>query len=158
MQYIRLQTPRIYCIGYEPGGPYAQQQQQLQPVYNPLLLLIILSQLFATQLHTSHLHIFTSLAPPPQSAPQSAPAIMTQDNTISLDYYVTKAGTIPRLTHSNFAIWSNAVKYALIGNDAWNIVDASEEAPEVNGSQRTRDEYRKYVKRSNKAEIGRAHV
>ena len=76
---------------------------------------------------------------------------MTQENTISLDYYLTKAGTIPTLTHSNFAIWSNAVKYALIGSDAWNIVDGSEEAPEMNGSQRTKDEYRKYVKRSNKA-------
>ena len=76
---------------------------------------------------------------------------MTEDNTISFDYYVTKAGTILRLTQSNFGIWSNAVKYVLIGSDAWNIVDRSEEAPEVNGSQRTRDEYRKYVKRSNKA-------
>ena len=76
---------------------------------------------------------------------------MTQANTISLDYYVTKAGTIPRLTNSKFTIWSNAVKYALIGSDAWNIVDGSEEAPDVNGFQRTRDKHRKYVKRSNKA-------
>ena len=41
--------------------------------------------------------------------------------------------------------YSNAVKYALIGS-AWN--DGSDE---VNGSRRTRDENRKYVKRSNKA-------
>ena len=46
----------------------------------------------------------------------------------SNDYLVTKSGIIPRLTHSNFAAWSNAIKYILIGNDTWNIVDGTEEA------------------------------
>ncbi|RPB26433.1 hypothetical protein L211DRAFT_847084 [Terfezia boudieri ATCC MYA-4762] len=33
-----------------------------------------------------------------------------------------KVGTVPRLTHGNFAAWSNAIKYVLIGMNCWDTV------------------------------------
>jgi len=54
------------------------------------------------------------------------------------------AGSVPRLTHSNFAAWSNAIKYVLIGTNTWDIVTGVEGAPQDGG-----EEYREYYKRSN---------
>jgi len=62
------------------------------------------------------------------------------------DYFVTKAGSIPRLTHTNFAVWSNAIKYALIGTNTWDIVTGVEDVPQDGNV-----EYKEYYKRSNKA-------
>jgi len=61
------------------------------------------------------------------------------------DYFVTKTGSVPRLTHTNFAAWSNAIKYVLIGTDCWTIVNGEEVAPlDV-------DHYKEFSKRANRA-------
>ncbi|RPB28996.1 hypothetical protein L211DRAFT_845024 [Terfezia boudieri ATCC MYA-4762] len=39
---------------------------------------------------------------------------------------ILPSGTVLRLTHGNFAAWSNAIKYILIGMDCWNIVLGTE--------------------------------
>ena len=70
------------------------------------------------------------------------------------DYMVTKSGTIPRLTHNNFAIWFNTIKYVLIGTDAWNIIigrEAEPNIPAVRVNVWHRNEYKDYTKRANKA-------
>ena len=46
------------------------------------------------------------------------------------DYFITKAGSIPRLTHTNFAVWSNSVEYVLIGTNTWDIVTGIEDVPQ----------------------------
>ncbi|RPB20955.1 hypothetical protein L211DRAFT_851844 [Terfezia boudieri ATCC MYA-4762] len=68
-------------------------------------------------------------------------------NPLPSAYYVTKVGTVPRLTHGNLAAWSNAIKNILIGMDCWNIVLGTEKPPEVSKD----DEEKKYTKRANKA-------
>jgi len=61
------------------------------------------------------------------------------------DYFVTKAGSIPRLTHTNFAVRSNAIKYVLIGTNTWDIVTGVADVPQDEDV-----EYKEYYKRSNK--------
>jgi len=62
------------------------------------------------------------------------------------DYFVTKARSIPRLIHTNFAVWSNAIKYVLIGTNTWDIVTGVGDVPQDGDV-----EYKEYYKRSNKA-------
>jgi len=50
------------------------------------------------------------------------------------------------LTHTNFAVWSNSIKYVLIGTNTWDIVTGVEDVPQGGDV-----EYREYYKRSNKA-------
>ena len=68
---------------------------------------------------------------------------MSTSNINSIDYLITKSGTVPRLTHSNYPAWTNAIKYVLIGTDTWNIVTGDEEEPDG-------DNY-EFRKRTNKA-------
>jgi len=62
------------------------------------------------------------------------------------DYFVGQAGSIPHLTHTNFAVWSNSTKYVVIGTNTWDIVTRIEDVPQDGDV-----EYREYSKRSNKA-------
>ena len=70
------------------------------------------------------------------------------------DYVSTKTGRIPRLTHNNYPIWAKAMRFALIGIEAWGIVNGTEQEPEVpedNATVRERNEYKSYTKRHKKA-------
>ena len=78
----------------------------------------------------------------------SAPAASTATST---DYLTTKTGIIPRLTHSNYPAWNNAMKFALIGIKGWRIANGEEEEPEVGLTQRSRDAHENFQDRADKA-------
>ena len=65
-------------------------------------------------------------------------------------FLTTKTGTWPKFTHGNFPAWHNAIKYILIGNNAWEIVTGQEHDPTgIIGT--TCNEIKGYRKRHNKA-------
>lgn len=68
-----------------------------------------------------------------------------------IDNLVMKIGIIPCLTHNNYTAWTNAIKFALIGTKGWRIVNGDEEEPEVGITQRSRDVYKNYQDRADKA-------
>jgi len=63
----------------------------------------------------------------------------------SADYFTTKAGTVPRLTQSNFAAWSNAIQCVLIATHCWNIVSGVERPP------LDEEEFQEFSNRAHKA-------
>ena len=70
------------------------------------------------------------------------------------DYVFTKTAKTPRLTHNNYPIWAKAMRFALIGMEAWGIVNGTAEEPDVpgdNATLRERNEYKDYTKRHSKA-------
>ena len=75
----------------------------------------------------------------------------------SIDYLTTKNGIIPRLNHNNYPAWAKAIKFVLIGTDAWSIISGIDEEPDADAAntQRARDEVRDYQKRKNKALCGK---
>ena len=76
-------------------------------------------------------------------------------STIDNDYDTTKTSArIPRLTYTNYPMWAKTMKYALIGMEAWNIVNGTEEEPDIpkdNASIRECNSYKDYNKRYSKA-------
>ena len=80
---------------------------------------------------------------------------MSATGSTDNDYIITKIGAkIPRLNHSNYPAWANAMRYALIGAGAWGIVNGTEYEPDVpSGGAKLRDcnKFKDYNKRFNKA-------
>lgn len=100
------------------------------PSYNPFNQLIHFFFFVATSLQT-YLRKLTMSASTPAS-----------------NFYITKAGSIPRLTHDNYPIWSNSIKHALIGIEPWTIVNGTELEPDIPAgaaaAQRNRETLERY--------------
>ena len=64
--------------------------------------------------------------------------------------YVTKFGSIPRLTHGSYLVWSNAIKFALMVLQGWRIVNGEEVESEIGVTQRSREAHESYQSKADK--------